>query len=158
MAESLPIDPAVPPEHVDLDAFTLAYLQVHEAECPACGYNVHRLVEPRCPECGRRLALQVVSTVGGYSLPWIISLVTLGLAAGVGLLVLAVTLREGMHERGHFVFVLSYFMANIPLPLVALATRRWFIRMPLCLQYAITALLTCATVGVFGWFIALIGR
>jgi hypothetical protein len=142
----------------DLDGFTLAYLRAHEAECPACGYNVHALTQPRCPECGRGLVVQV-TTAAGFSWQWIMSLVVSSLGAGVGLLVLLVVLGEGMHEPSNAIrFVLFYFMGNIPLPLMVLATRRRFLRLWPVVQNAIGGILILATVGMMTWFIGLILR
>jgi hypothetical protein len=33
--------------------FTAEVLKVKPGHCPGCGYNLHGLSEPRCPECGR---------------------------------------------------------------------------------------------------------
>ena len=150
-------EPAVPPEGVDRESFTVAYLANHEAQCPACGYNVHKLTQARCPECGRPLTVQVVTPASGFTWPWMVSLVVLGLASGVGVLVLAVVIHEGLREPMPFRAVLIYFMCNIPLPLTVLAVRRWFVRWSGAVQWIIAALLLAATASMFGWFLSYIG-
>lgn len=40
------------PEHArDL----LRYLAINDEPCPACGYNLRDIAQPRCPECGRQI-------------------------------------------------------------------------------------------------------
>lgn len=42
-----------------------AYLAEHAIDCPVCGYGLHRLTEPRCPECAAELSLTVAATKNG---------------------------------------------------------------------------------------------
>jgi hypothetical protein len=151
--------PIQPPNGVDPGAFTLAYLAAHEAECPACGYNVHCLTEPRCPECGRNLAVKVVTTAAGFSGPWITILITLGISAGIGLLVAAVSLREPIPHEWKWQVVLGYFMGNIPLPLLVILTRKLFVRwIPVGLKILLMLGVLLITLGMLVWFILLIER
>jgi hypothetical protein len=122
-----PITPTAPAP--DPDAFTLAYLGENEADCPACGYNVHALREPRCPECGKPLRITVFQAGTGISLPWVIATVAASLAAGIGLLVAVITLRDGFPHQWHFRVVLTYFLLCLPVPLPLLLLRRWFLRL-----------------------------
>jgi len=146
--------PAPPDTVPDKDAFTLAYLSAHEAQCPACGYNVHALTQPRCPECGRGLVVRIVPAEGGFTVPWVASLITSALAAGIGLLVVAVVATEGIHGPGALRYILVYFMANIPVPFVVLALGRRFVRWRLWVQYGLAGVLALATGGMLAWFIA----
>ena len=152
-----------PPTGVGLDAFTLAYLQTHELECPACGYNVHRLIEPRCPECGRKLAVQVVMAEGGFRAAWVVALLASGISAGVGLLLFAVVLKEGM-PRGNgpreasFFVIICYFLCSMPFPLLLLLLRRWYIRTASGLQWIAASIISFLTAVMITWFIVLIGR
>jgi hypothetical protein len=130
------------------EAFTLAFLQEREAQCPACGYNVHALVTARCPECGLGLRVQVVTT-DRVPAAWIVVMVTAAVGAGVGLLVAGVVLREGWPSRGDpksdiLNIVLPFFLAMIPAPLVALGLRSRFGRWNRLLVSAVAALLTAA--------------
>jgi hypothetical protein len=130
--EAMETEPTItaPSAPFDPDAFTLAYLMANEAECPACGYNVHALSSPRCPECARPLRVMVVTTQGGYSLAWVILTVAASLAAGVGLFVAVILVREGLPPVSDWrTLVLLYYLTNLPLPLLCLMFRRLFIRL-----------------------------
>jgi hypothetical protein len=151
METESPIVPA--PSPADPDAFTLAFLAENEAECPACGYNVHALREARCPECGRSLRVMVVTVEGGFSAAWIILMLAASLAAGVGLLVAAVSVRSRLPPQWHFKLVLIYFMLNIPLPLLALAFRRQILRLR-AFQWLLTAPFVLLSLLMLLWFLA----
>ncbi len=75
MNDANPTAPIAPPLGVDRETFTLAYVAAHEAQCPACGYNMHALTIARCPECGRPFEVRLVAPVG-ISKAWIVLLVT----------------------------------------------------------------------------------
>ncbi len=146
-----------PPPLVDRDNFMLAYLAQHEAQCPACGYNVHALTSPRCPECGRGLTLRVVGAVG-FNKVWICLLIPLAIAAGIGLLVAVVLTHESMPSELSLKIVLEYFLANIPLPVLALFLRRPFGRLPKLLQRLMAMAALCSTAVMLVWFLAKIIR
>jgi hypothetical protein len=150
METESPIAPA--PSPADPDAFTLAFLAENEAECPACGYNVHALREARCPECGRSLRVMVVTAQGGFSAAWIVLMLAASLAAGVGLLVAAVTVRASLPSQWHFKLVLIYFMLNIPLPLLALVLRRPFLRLRV-FQWLVTVPFVMLSLLMLLWFL-----
>jgi hypothetical protein len=145
-----------PPQGADLDTFTLAYLACHEAECPACGYNLHALTVPRCPECGRGLALRLVG--GRLHVCWIVLLIVAAFGAGIGVLMLAVLTRDPMPRELRWRIVLTYFMCNVPLPLVVLLTRRAFEKLPKPLQLVVAGIMIAATLVALIWFLAMIGR
>lgn len=59
----------------------LAFVAECPAVCPVCDYSLVGLAEPRCPECGAELRLQVGSPrlrVG----PWALAMVSFALALG----------------------------------------------------------------------------
>jgi len=41
------------------DDLLLRFLERAEAPCPICGYNLHKLTRPKCPECGQTIELRV---------------------------------------------------------------------------------------------------
>jgi hypothetical protein len=143
----------VPPEGVNREAFTLAFLADHEGDCPACGYNVHALIQPRCPECGRPLEVQVVSAIGGVSAAWVTALIVEAVAAGIGLLVLLGEANDRMHDmrlsEPILMFSLLYFMCNLPVPAGVLVVRRWYVRWSALVQWMIaSALIIMALVAL----------
>ncbi|HVT79783.1 MAG TPA: hypothetical protein VHM90_03930 [Phycisphaerae bacterium] len=151
------IPPTVsPPQGVDLQAFTLAYLEAHDAECPACGYNVRALQVPRCPECGAAVVLRVTNFQTGYTAAWILATLATALAGGIGCFLVAVLLHERLPRRTPWAIVFSYFIANIPASLLLLFCRRWLVRLPGPLQWIGAALITAATVGMLAWFVWMI--
>ena len=54
-----------------------------DAACPGCGYSLKYLDADACPECGRTLKLSLVAAEP-YRGPWLVTLVSLGLGAGLG--------------------------------------------------------------------------
>src|SRR4051794_1125139 len=73
-----------PPESPQANAAALVdFLRTRGVPCPLCGYNPHRLLEPRCPECGRELVLSVGLTEP-MLLAWITLTIALLLPAGTG--------------------------------------------------------------------------
>lgn len=58
------------------------FLAGRDVACPACGYNLRGLREPRCPECGEAIALRV-GLVEPRQAAGITGLI--GLAAGAGM-------------------------------------------------------------------------
>ncbi len=156
---------AVPPEGVSDDAFLLAYLGQCEAPCPACGYNVHRLREPRCPECGVTLVLRLVSQEGLNRL-WVVAMAVAAAGAGMGLFSLSVVLVErwpplevGSPEFPRmlgFNIVISYFLLMIPLPALLLWGRRRFATGSQDIKRAAVAALAIATAAAMVTFALLI--
>jgi hypothetical protein len=139
------------------EAFTLAFLNAHEVPCPGCGYNVHSLPAARCPECGLGLRVGVVAT-DKISAAWLLLMITVAAGAGVGLLVAAVVWREGwprMRDYRSIIFnlVLPYFLGMIPLPLAALAMRRWLGRRTPGFQWLLAAMCLAVTAGVLALFL-----
>jgi hypothetical protein len=62
------------------------YLETHDAACPVCEYNLRLLTVDPCPECGTRFRLTVGAT-DVFVLYWVLTVLALGLPAGVGVLV-----------------------------------------------------------------------
>jgi hypothetical protein len=61
-------------------ALLTAYLAERDVPCPRCGYNLHGLINGRCPECGDDLRLRVTPVE-----PRLGAFITLLLACGIGL-------------------------------------------------------------------------
>jgi hypothetical protein len=117
---------------------------------------VHGLLEPRCPECGRGISLQVVAATGGTSAAWLALLITSALSAGIGALVACVSIRERFPdpEREPAIFtVLTFFLLNIPIPLLVLAWRRHFMRYERRNQWLLAGMFFLLTSSMVGWFI-----
>ena len=69
-------------EHaVDEAAHLLAFLRDRDVPCPACGYSLRDLTEPRCPECRHAVTL----TVGMIEprIGWLIVTVAPGIFSGI---------------------------------------------------------------------------
>ena len=64
-----------------MQVLLLEFLRDHDAECPACGYNVRGLSRPVCPECKQQLVL----TVGVYRLQmaWLFTALAPGFFSGI---------------------------------------------------------------------------
>ena len=139
------------------DDFTLAYLQSCEAECPTCGYNVHAVTAPRCPECGGRLEIRVVPVSSGFSRAWLTALVASGLGGGMGLLLAAVVVHSGLPRNSLNIDVV-YFLLQIPTPVILLIARRWYVRMTNMLQWLFACGLAGLNVGGLLWIVIYILR
>ncbi|MGN6368010.1 MAG: hypothetical protein ACTHN5_07100 [Phycisphaerae bacterium] len=123
----------LPPESVSDDEFLLAFLDCHEAPCPACGYNCHKVREPRCPECGIALVLRIAAPFPVRK-SWVALLVASAATAGIGTLLLAWVLRHHWampHARSGFgKWLFLYFMILVPSPVAVLWGRRRFSFLP----------------------------
>ena len=136
MTTTAPDSPAVPNAGTepaapdDDDAALVAFLSTRDAPCPLCGYNLHALVEPRCPECGRELVLSV-----GLAEPmlkaWITMTTALLLPAGIGVLFLLMIIRRGPPppREGWVAVVIFFFIAHVPAAAVAVLYRRRFMKL-----------------------------
>jgi hypothetical protein len=123
----------LPPDTASDDEFLLAFLDWHESACPACGYNCHKLQEPRCPECALSLTLRVTSIVP-VSKSWIALVIMSAATSGMGGIVLAFM---AFHGWPHVRFapwlsraIFGYFVAMIPAPALILWLRRPFSNLP----------------------------
>jgi hypothetical protein len=115
----------------------LVYLQNREDHCPLCGYNVHRLTVPRCPECGQELALSVIAR--GLKLRcFILAIVALAASAGVGLLLLLLVIANllqgfgmpgGLFSQAGETLVVTSFWGTIPAAVALVVARRRFLRL-----------------------------
>lgn len=77
----------------DRDAI-LAFVRDRDLDCRLCGYNLRNLSEPRCPECGNELQLQV-GLAHLFISASVATFAACAPAAGLGVLCLVITLREG---------------------------------------------------------------
>lgn len=123
----------------------LRYVQDLEVPCPVCGYNLHQLTRPSCPECGHALKLGVRS-VEPVRASWVLLLVGLAMAAGPGLIAGLMLSQEVMRFGVAITFriwdwaeilLTVYVIAAVPMLVAALLTRRWFCTLPLRVQHTI---------------------
>lgn len=87
MTAQAPSQPQVNPGTSHL----LAFVAECPAACPVCEYSLRGLTEPRCPECGAELQLQVGSPrlhVGGWALAMIGFALALGFDGVVSLIMM----------------------------------------------------------------------
>jgi hypothetical protein len=153
------IAPTAPPVTIppadDLSAFTLAYLLAHEAPCPVCGYNLHALLTPRCPECGNALTLRIVNPIIASG-PWILAMVFASASAAIGLFFAIAIVHDGWRNtfRGPASEVLStsVFLLSIPIPALLLLFRRFYLRRHRLLQYLGALLIAAASILAFSLF------
>lgn len=104
----------------------LAYLRDRDVSCPVCKYNLRSLTFPRCPECGAMLELRVSPAEPRLGL-WLLLVVPLLLASGLGLLVIYAIIRVGPPPSSDWPVAIC-FLATVPLATLALLTRRRFMR------------------------------
>jgi hypothetical protein len=119
---------SAPPESnspPDDEADLVRWLANRDAGCPVCGYNLRALTIPRCPECGERLQLGV-RAVDPRLAPWIVLLVFVCAAGGVGLMFLIAVIVDGFPPSGRIPLCLIIAMA--PTAIVIACTRRRFQR------------------------------
>ena len=114
------------------DAFLLRYLETHDAPCPGCGYNLHALTAPRCPECGRAVRIKVVRRDPGAH-AWIVMTAATAASAGTGLLF---TLIHPPHrfERPPGSWAAAYLYAAMPITALLVLARRRITALPTWLQ------------------------
>lgn len=136
-----------------LQQLTLRFLDSSEGNCPVCGYNVHRITASRCPECGRELRLRLVAVAPVFHLPWVILMMAACLGAGIGLFVGAIVLGEGIPPENDWRIVLTYFLFNIPLPLLVFLLLRPMRRLEGALAWIAPLLMVTATLVMAAWFL-----
>jgi hypothetical protein len=134
--------PPAPPEPIltadgtpDDLAFLFLYLQAHDAPCPVCGYNLHALTEPRCPECGHAVRLRVAAKVP-HLRAWLTLATTTAASAGLGIL-FSMIHTSSRFARGPAFWAERYFYLSIPLLAAVLLARRPFTRRPPWLQWLV---------------------
>jgi hypothetical protein len=76
----------------------LQWLGEANVACPTCGYDLHRLTVPRCPECGSGLRLALRADSPGRR-AWVVMLIGTLIPAGPGLIIGAMMVR-GLVEEG----------------------------------------------------------
>lgn len=70
------------------------FLAASDARCPACRYALRGCTSDRCPECGRELALRIVTGGAAHSMWWIAAIYGVGVAAFLSLVMLAHLLKR----------------------------------------------------------------
>lgn len=119
------------------------YLQDRDIECPRCGYNLRSLTGVQCPECGTRLVLAVREAEPRMG-AWIALTVMVCLNAGVGLLIVGVSVKQGRFQDTLLelptVVGTIFMMASLLLAPALLLFRRRFLRLGLgwqrCISFA----------------------
>ena len=83
MSRTEPLSHEPAPEETGTRAqhMLLSFLREHDAPCPVCGYNLHALTRPICPECGHDLVLTVGTT--RVHLGWLLASVAPGFFSGI---------------------------------------------------------------------------
>jgi hypothetical protein len=102
-----------------------------DAPCPVCDYNLRGIVEPRCPECGAGLRLEI----GSENLrlgPWLLALLGPALAAGFDAVVSTLmTVMFALHPPrgpGPRVFVLTILGTFVALAVTSGLAIGWIVR------------------------------
>ena len=116
------------------------YLRDRDVACPLCEYNLRGLTVPRCPECGRELALRV-GLVEPRQGAWIAALIATALPAGVGMLLIVTIVKDGWPQGAEFQTLQNlgfwYYLLSIPLEGCLVWQRRRFLRIQRTMQWMI---------------------
>ena len=143
-------------------AALLDYVSSRSVGCPQCGYDLHALTKPTCPECGCRLKLsvQLDEPMSGR---WIAMTVALSIGAGVGLLALIGVMIAGdfppwNEDTAALILAMLYFMACVPMAAVAWASHRRFRRLSEFAQGSVSAAAVLGTIIAFFMIIATMAR
>jgi len=154
------------PSAAEDEQLLLAYVAQRDVPCPVCKYNLRQLQSSRCPECGNQLKLSV-GVVGNLSTNWIVALVASLLAAGIGLpfqILALITaglggLSEITREPEGFIFLMLvlYSLICIPVVIVLLAKRTWFVTLKSETQNVLAGMLVMFDILAALTALALIG-
>lgn len=92
-----PTDIGVPLEQRDV--MLIEFLREYDARCPLCGYELHRLTRPVCPECKQKLQL----TVGlqQLRLVWLIIAIAPGIFSGLCAIFVSIPVIGGTVAGGN---------------------------------------------------------
>lgn len=136
-SETLEVPPAQPSAESEPDAMRdqdllVEWLSSRNELCPVCKYNLRSLASARCPECGWELQLRV-GTKESFLAPWIASLVSLCIGAGLGIpSIIMIVMSEGDIFRERFLcagICMVWFSLCMPLAVILLLAKRKFISM-----------------------------
>ena len=136
----------------------VSFLAGRGVPCPRCRYNLRDLLSGRCPECGIPLALTVKDR-GRSIVPWLMAVVPCAAAAGLGLPLLLLELKERVWHSPDLANVyaragLVYLWAMVPLAVALCVSRRRFMRLRRRWQWGVGAavlLVTAAMVAILGY-------
>lgn len=112
-------------------AWLVEYLRDRDVLCPLCEYNLRQLDSAQCPECGREIRLSV-NLAEPYLRGWLTTVIALCASAGMGIIVLLVSLQDGLpplSSRASLTISLYAFMASIPVAVGAVWRRKRFMRL-----------------------------
>ncbi len=137
-------------EEVEDEAVLIAYLQERDVPCPRCGYNLRRLTNCVCPECGIGLSLGV-SAREPYLWPWIVAVVAAAGTAAIGLLFGALMLSKGLPGRSdsEFRVMILVYVAVVWTPIPLIVWRRGFLKRPRTTQIWIAICVAVAALVLF---------
>lgn len=114
-----------------IDPLLERYLGERHAPCPVCGYDLHRLRQDACPECGAHLVLQVGSDNLAIG-PWVLAVISLALAIGFdGVVSLLLTVGVSINPprgRGEFLRVFEVLGGFLLLAALCAAGVAWLVR------------------------------
>lgn len=137
----------------DRDAARLLdWLADHDAPCPLCGYNLHALTRPVCPECQQELVLSVGTR--RLRLGWWIVAMVPGFFSGIAAAFLAfpivmATLTEGGGVPVPILLVDGFGWLSGIAALMLAVRRVWFLRMDMRRQRAAAMGIWAVHVGMF---------
>jgi hypothetical protein len=137
----------------DPAAEVIAYLRAHEAPCPTCGYNLHHLTTPRCPECGSGIRLTIGATEPRLA-AWLTLTIPLLLLAGCGVMFLLFTLVDPPPARYWPPVIVTW--CAIPLAALAVWKRRVFNKLPSATRWLLAGLSCIGTLITFIWLLAIV--
>jgi hypothetical protein len=131
------------------DEFLLRYLRARDGVlCPLCRNDLGGIANAICPRCGEKLIVGI-GIANPYLHAWVTMAAALLLGAGLGVLVVLVTLSERWPNETLIRVALCYFIANIPLAAVCLIFRRRFLRLSRGVQWWIAIPVAVTTLAMF---------
>ena len=141
--------------HAD-HAMLIEFLQQRAAACPLCGYNLHKLESPRCPECGRELKL-TIGMVQPYLSAWIALLIVACASGGFGLVCIIIPLKDGWPQWQHHYDLLNaafiFHMLMVPTATLVMLLRRKLLRLARATQWTLFAAVLTVCFLMFTLFI-----
>ena len=152
---TMPLRVEEPPAGKTEGQWAVEYLREREAKCPHCGYNLHKLSEPRCPECGKEIKLQV-GLSEPYMTAWLASVLPWCANMGLGAFMLAQIIVERSMpfvSEGVVFYVmrtaLGVWGISVVVAPVLVIQRRQFMRLIRWRQWLFAWLTWALTVGAF---------
>jgi len=140
-------------------ATLVSHLRDRDEACPLCNYNLRGLRSSNCPECGTKLVLSV-QQAEPYLRAWLLMTVLLCLNAGMGLLILCITIRDSHFPETLLrpVILPATIVVQLSIPLTALVIvkRRWFLRQTRSRQWWLSGVVSAIAAAAMLQFFAFI--